>query len=109
MNNNKTLALFDFDGTITYKDTLFQFVQFTHGKLKFFLGLWVLSPVLVLHLIGFIRNDVAKRILFKFFFGKWEYEKFKNAGAEFCAHHLPLMLRKPALDKINEHINNGDR
>lgn len=106
---NKTLALFDFDGTITSKDSFLVFIRFSCGSLKFWIGLWLLSPVLILYKLGLIRNDKAKAVVFKYFFGNWTYEKFKKSGEDFCNEKLPSILKKSALEKIKFHLENNHR
>ena len=64
MREKHTIAAFDFDGTITTKDTLFDFVKFHVGSKNFYKGLIFLSPILILYKLGFIRNDIAKQKLF---------------------------------------------
>ena len=68
MKEKYTIAAFDFDGTITTKDTLFDFIKFYVGNKNLFKGLIFLSPILVLYKLGFIRNDIAKQKLFAYFF-----------------------------------------
>jgi phosphatidylglycerophosphatase C len=109
MINNKSLALFDFDGTITKKDTFIEFIKFTHGSVKFWAGILVLSPMLSLYALKFIKNEKAKTIMFNYFFKGWEHKRLMQAGEEFCKIKLPFMLRKEALSKIKEHQSNGDR
>lgn len=109
MSTNKTLALFDFDGTITKKDTFIEFIKFTHGSLSYLLGLWLLSPMLVLYALKLIRNDKAKTIMFKYFYGGWKYERFKKAGEDFCEKKVPALVKKSALEKLKSHQTNGDR
>ena len=43
------LALFDFDGTITNRDSFIDFIKFAKGNLKFFQGFMILSPILILY------------------------------------------------------------
>jgi HAD superfamily hydrolase (TIGR01490 family) len=106
---NNSLALFDFDGTITRKDSWLEFIKFTHGKPRYYLGLWVLSPMLVLYLTRLIKNDQAKIFMFRYFYGGWKYERFKKAGEDFCDQILPGMLRTSAIEKIKQHQAQGHR
>jgi phosphatidylglycerophosphatase C len=109
MTENKALALFDFDGTITKKDTFLEFIRFTHGSFKFWWGMFIWSPVLILYKIKLIRNDKAKMDVFNHFYGNWDYERFKKAGEDFCKTQLPIILRRSALEKIKFHQNEHHR
>lgn len=42
-NSSKVIAVFDFDGTITTVDTLFDFIRFYYGFPRFLWGLFALS------------------------------------------------------------------
>jgi phosphatidylglycerophosphatase C len=106
---NNSLALFDFDGTITRKDSWLEFIKFTHGKGRYYLGLWILSPMLVLYLTKLIKNEQAKIFMFRYFYGGWKYEKFKKAGEDFCEKIIPGMLRTTAIEKIKQHQQQGHR
>lgn len=109
MATNNTLAIFDFDGTITRKDTFLEFIKFSCGKTKFWFGMWLMSPVLVFHLLKLIRNDKAKTIVFEYFFGDWIYDHFKIAGEDFCKSKVNALIRPGALEKIQWHQQQGHK
>lgn len=106
---NRTLALFDFDGTITYKDTLFAFIRFVKGRSRFFWGMIRLLPMLIANKLGFIPNDKAKEKLLAYFFKGMNYATFKRYGEKFCEEKLPQILKQAALDKINWHRSKHHR
>ena len=76
----KHLVLFDFDGTLTRKDTLFAFIRYYHGTVRFVLGFAWLSPVMALYMAKLIRNDRAKEIVLKHFFGNVPVATLKAKG-----------------------------
>lgn len=100
----KKIAAFDFDGTITQKDTLIEFLQFTHSW-KFYLYLLFLSPLLIAFKLGLIKNGKAKQLLFSFFYKGWRVEKFNKLCVDFTK---TIDVRRKALDTINKHLKNGD-
>ena len=57
----KQIAFFDFDGTITTKDTYLEFIKYTKGTMRFFTGLAINSPYLVAYMLNLIPNQVAER------------------------------------------------
>ena len=59
----KTLALFDFDGTLYKKDSLIEFTKFYKGKFPFYLGIIILTPVLIAMKLKVISNEKAKKNL----------------------------------------------
>ena len=62
------LVLLDFDGTITKKDTLFDFTRFSVGNIKFTLGIAVLFIPMVLNKIGLLSAQNTKEIFLTLFF-----------------------------------------
>ncbi len=105
-NEKKIVAAFDFDGTITTKDTLFDFIAFYKGKAKLIGGLIVLSPVLVLYKAGLIKNSFAKQILFSWFFKGENSAVFGQKCSQY-AIRISSICKPSVLDKINWHQQNG--
>ena len=103
------LALFDFDGTITKKDSFIELIKYYKGFVSFYTGLIILSPVLVLYKVRIIKNWKAKELIFTYFFKNEPYNIFKNSCREFSRNIIPELIRPLALDAIKNHINNGDR
>lgn len=102
------IALFDLDGTITTKDTLKIFIQYFVGKPKYYLGLIVLSPILILYFLKTISNETAKQILFSYFFKNTSESNFRQKAEEFSLKILPTLVRKKALSELRKHNNNGN-
>jgi phosphatidylglycerophosphatase C len=102
----KRLVLFDFDGTITTKDTFLEFIRFYHGSFRYWTGLLILSPVLALFILKLIPNYRAKEVVLKWFFKGEPEEVFNRKSKTFCERILPLLIRPKALDEISAHILN---
>lgn len=107
--NGKTLALFDFDGTITRKDSFIAFIFFSHGTLKAMLGLFILSPTVVAMKMKLLSRSRVKEIMFSWFFKGMEISDFTRLGFAFADEILGSMLRPSALKRLNEHLAAGDR
>lgn len=103
------LALFDFDGTITTRDSLPDFIQYAVGKPAYYFGLAVLSPMLVAYLGGLISNHVAKQKMMSWFFKGWEANRFKSVAEQYSNQIIDTILRPEAMDKIKWHQQKGDR
>ncbi len=103
------LALFDFDGTITTKDTLIEFIIFARGAAKFWWGMVVLSPILVLFKAKLIPNWKAKELMLSYFFKGMNLEQFNSLCHQFTQSQVPGLIRHLAMEKINAHLDNGDR
>ena len=103
------IALFDFDGTLTHKDSFWAFLKFTHGKaglLRHFMYLW---PVLFLYKAGLLPNYRAKKIVFRHFYKNWPAPLFQEKSKLFCSQVLPKILNTKALAKLNWHQKQGHR
>ena len=98
----KVIAAFDFDGTITTKDTLFHFIKYCLGNLKFGLIMLQFSPTFIKYLLGFITNHKAKEKLFQLFFKGLEYSKFQELGASY-QNKISQILNNEAIEKISWH------
>jgi phosphatidylglycerophosphatase C len=103
------LALFDFDGTITSRDTLLEFIQHSKGRFAFLTGFLLLSPLLVAMKFRLIPNWKVKEWVLKMFFYRTSIESFNLACQEFSRKRLPNLLRRKALDEIVAHKKKGHR
>ena len=61
------VAAFDFDGTLTTRDTLLAFIRFTHGRRGLLGGLLRYAPCLLLMRMGLYPNWKAKERFFSHF------------------------------------------
>ena len=96
----REIAFFDFDGTITKKDTLLEFIKFSKGKIRFYLGFIVNLPHLVAFKLGIISNQSAKEKILRFFFKDMPISVFKQYCEKFSKHVLPKLIRPKALKEI---------
>lgn len=103
----KSIAFFDFDGTITYKDTLFEIIKYQKGSLALYIGLLKLSPWLIAFKLQLISNDKAKQKLLTHFFKDTQLADFQNKCDAFIAEKLPGLIRHQALQQIKEHLQNN--
>jgi len=105
----KTLALFDFDGTITTRDTFTSFVKFYHGSVKFTAGFLFFSPLLALMKLGVYDNGLVKNMVFSYFFKGEEEHKFNEKCRSYCTTVLPSLIREGAIDQIYDHTENNNK
>lgn len=103
------LALFDFDGTITNKDSLADFIQFAVGNPKYYLGLLALSPMLLAYTFKFVPNHIAKRNLISYFFKNMDAQEFQKIADTYSLNELNKIIRPAALEKIQWHKDQGDK
>ncbi|MBL7856257.1 MAG: HAD-IB family hydrolase [Cyclobacteriaceae bacterium] len=99
----RTLALFDFDGTITRKDSFLEVIKHCKGSLHFYFGLLVMSPVLVLYKFRIIPNWRAKELFFSFYFKEDSYMEFQQQCRSYAIEKIPSQIRPSALQAIRDH------
>lgn len=107
MNPTKTqIFLFDFDGTLTTRDTLLAFIRFAKGRWKL-LGTLVLHlPLLLLMKLHLYPNGRMKERIFGFFFKGMREEDFDNICHAFARSHR-FLLRPKGMKRINDALNEG--
>jgi HAD superfamily hydrolase (TIGR01490 family) len=105
----KVLALFDFDGTITHKDSFIEFIKYYRGVPLMLFGFFVLSPVIILYKFRLVKNWKAKEIVISWFFKKEPYNVFREKCRIFGLTKIPGLVKPVAIEKIGRHIENGDR
>jgi phosphatidylglycerophosphatase C len=98
----RRIAFFDFDGTITTKDTLLELIKYQKGVFPFYIGFLLNAPFLVAYKLKIIRNSTAKQRVLKFFFNKTPFSAFQLKCDEFASHELPLLIRPKALQEIKK-------
>ncbi|MDA8404797.1 MAG: HAD-IB family hydrolase [Desulfobacteraceae bacterium] len=97
------LALFDFNGTVSRRQILVDFIRYSVHPVRVIAGVLFLWPVLILYLLNLISNRAAKEICFTCFFkGKTEGD-FRKAATAFSKNKLEGTLDKNALEKIRWH------
>ena len=106
MNAKKTVAVFDFDGTITTKDTLLEFIKYSCGTISFYIGFLLYSPLLVLMKWHLYPNWKSKQKIFSWFFKGMSYSKFKQLGEDF-KKEIENNIRQSIVNKVREHVAEG--
>jgi len=100
--NLKQIAFFDFDGTITTKDTLLEFIKFTKGTMAFYVGFLLYSPFLVAYKLKLISNQTAKEKVLAYFFKGMPVPAFEEKCLAFAKQVIPGLLRPKALEEIKQ-------
>ncbi|HIC12562.1 MAG TPA: HAD-IB family hydrolase [Sulfurimonas sp.] len=103
------LALFDFDGTLTTKDSLEEFVKFAVGKPSYYFKLALFSPIFFLYKIKIMDNSYAKELLFRLYFHKINEDEFKKKAQEYGETKINDIIREDIYEKFLQHIQDGDK
>ena len=104
----RKIAAFDFDGTITTKDTFLRFIKFSKGSLAFYWGLLLYSPVILAYKLKLYPNWKAKQLVFTHFFKGMEHSRFIHLGERFAAE-VEIIKRPLAFEEISLHQGQGTK
>lgn len=102
------VAVFDFDGTITYADSFLPFLRECAGFFGFWLRMVVLFPVLVMQASGMMPNDRAKARVLKSFLAGRDRKWAEEISAAFMPR-LRGLLNPLAMDRLKWHRDEGHR
>ncbi|WNJ15947.1 HAD-IB family hydrolase [Pontibacter sp. G13] len=102
-----TLALFDFDGTITYRDSMMPYLEFLHGKWRVRGEMLRFSPNMAKFIWGSESRTEFKEKILTYWLGDRESESLYQLGAAYAEMHLPKNIRLRALSKIKWHQSQG--
>ena len=97
---------FDFDGTLTTRDTLLAFIRYACGTRAFLLGFLRHAHQLVLMKLGFYPNWKAKQHIFSYFFKDIDLEAFNTLCRQFAADNRQL-LRPQGLQLVAQALHEG--
>lgn len=102
----KKIYAFDFDGTLTTKDTLIEFIRYAKGSMALGLGFLRYAHLLVMMKLGLYPNYKAKQKVFAHFFKDTTLDDFNALCKAFAASSSHL-LRPNAIEAINLAIKEG--
>ncbi len=100
-----TIAVFDLDGTITYNDTFLEFIKYFKGSIRFYLGIVLMSPYILLFYLKLYTNTQLKELFFSHYFREQTATDIQQKGIEFSVNIIPKLCRESAINVLNWHIN----
>ena len=90
---SRVIAFFDFDGTVTRKDSLLEFIKYSKGNRAFYFGFAIHAPMLIAYKLQIISNHRAKEIMLRYY--------FNQLCERFTSQVLPSLIRSKALREID--------
>ncbi len=99
----RTVAAFDFDGTISRHDTLLPFLAHLMGRRRTVRGLAVLSTQVPRAMAGGASRDVLKQNLLYHLLVGQDVEASRRAAESFADYLLAGRLRADTLERIRSH------
>lgn len=104
----KRIAAFDFDGTITRKDTLIEFLRFAGGSARFYTVFALYTPLLILMKLKLYSNQKAKEKIFAHYFKDIPLEQFNDLCRRFSEQKGQSLVYADAKTQIAKHKAQGD-
>jgi HAD superfamily hydrolase (TIGR01490 family) len=108
MGLDMNLALFDFDGTVTRKDSWTEFLRFSATPRRIAAATLLLSPVIVGYKTGLVSARRGRPLVARFAFSRTNASAIRQLGRTFASERLPGMVRRRALERIAWHRRQSD-
>ena len=99
--------MFDFDGTLTSRDSLGEFIRYARGTCGFLSAVLKSLPKIAAWKLGRISNSEAKQALFSRAFGGMSLSRFDELGRGF-AEKVDGMLRPDVLAEMRRAADRGE-
>ncbi len=106
-DGKRRISVFDFDGTLTRRDTLLLFARHALGRHAAHLAILRTLPHILAWKLGLITNSKAKEKLFGHMFGGMPYADFKAYGESF-ADIVDRNMRKQGCGALEMAIMRGE-
>lgn len=106
---SKTVAFFDFDGTITTRDSYKEFLLFCFGKKKFIKEMLSSIVYLIAFVFKIIDNQCLKKHITRRFFAGMPTKQFDKTAKAFAQKRLEKIVRPKALKRLKWHKKQGHR
>lgn len=104
----RKILTFDFDGTLTTRDTLIEFIRYAHGTPSLIAGFLLHAPLLVLMKLRLYSNQKAKQRIFSYFFKGMSEDRFNDICSRFALDNRRL-LRPKGMETLQKAIDKGAR
>ena len=98
------VAYFDFDGTLTHKDTLIPFLIYTVGISRFILKIPRLLPVAILYLLNIISNEEAKERTLIILIRGYSFGQLEEKAKNFAELKLAKYIKPEVFNKLEYHF-----
>jgi len=108
-SSGQSVALFDFDGTLTHRDTLLPFLRYCLGTVAFGKVLISQAPWLLGFRAGILSNHVVKQRLLIACFKDWRLENLETLGEAYARCTLPQFILPGREAILRWHLSQGHR
>ncbi|HJS34779.1 MAG TPA: HAD family hydrolase [Pseudoxanthomonas sp.] len=105
----RDLALFDFDGTLTTRETFPDFMRQAVARSRLLVGSVLLAPVVFGYRRGWVAGNPTRASIVQVGLRGVDAERLRAQGAAFAHDVLPGVLRPEAMARLAWHRDRGDR
>jgi len=105
----KGIAVFDFDGTISFKDSFIDFIRFTHGDTRLLGCITLNIPFIILYFISLYPSHKLKQRFFSYFYKGYAQEILETKGIEYCEKRIDKIIYPGAKKRIAWHRSQGHK
>lgn len=102
------VAAFDFDGTITDRESLLPFLRSFCGTRSLFINGIKLLPYYALFLLGHLSRQRIKEHVISVFLAGIDSQTLKEQGRLYAAKNLKHYIRPKAIERLRWHQKRGD-
>lgn len=102
------LALFDFDGTLTVRETMPDFMHAAVAPTRLAIGKVVLAPLVIGYRAGWVSGNRVRAGIVDFGFRGVPETRLQAAGLAFANDVLSGVLRADAMARLQWHRERGD-
>ncbi|HET7000034.1 MAG TPA: HAD-IB family phosphatase, partial [Puia sp.] len=99
--NGKKIAFFDFDGTITTRDSLLEIIKFLKGKSAYYTGILLNMHWFIAFRIKLIPAGLLKEKILSYFFSGTPENVFQQQCDLFAERLPPGFIRKRAIAEMD--------
>ena len=96
----KKIAFFDFDGTMTSRDSFLDFIRHERGLLRFGLGMFLHIPLFIGMYARLFKHQFVKERLLQWFYKGIAQEAFMASSEHYAMEVLPAMIRPKSMAEI---------
>ncbi|MBQ7662966.1 MAG: HAD-IB family hydrolase [Prevotella sp.] len=108
-DNRSEIVVFDFDGTLTTRDSFLVFIRYARGTHSYWRGMLECLPQIILYGLHLISNETLKQHVFGKFFSGMPYEDFCEKAREFSLSCIDGFARKETVEILHEYVAVGHK
>lgn len=107
--SGRDLALFDFDGTLTTRETFPDFMRYAVARPRLIVGGVLLAPMVFGYRRGWVAGNPTRASIVQVGLRGVDAARLRAHGEAFAREVLPGVLRPEAMARLAWHRDRGDR